>query len=68
MTGQNDRQNRRLTGQVCNQAGHCPLTGRYLQPWKVVSDGPGLMDFAIRLVNSVLDLPDGQVMFFEEFK
>ena len=26
------------------------------------------MDFAIRLVNSVINLPDGQVMFFEEFK
>ena len=32
MTGQNDRQDRSLTGQVRNQAGHCPLTGRYLQP------------------------------------
>ena len=28
---------------------------------KVVSDSPGLMDFAIALVNSVLNLPDGQV-------
>ena len=28
---------------------------------KVVSDNPGLVDFAIRLVNSVLNLPDGQV-------
>ena len=36
---------------------------------KVVSDSPGLVDFAIRLVNSVLNLPNGQlVMFFEEFK
>ena len=35
---------------------------------KVVSDSPGLVDFAIRLMNSVLNLPDGQVMFFEEFK
>ena len=26
------------------------------------------MDFAIGLVNSVLNLPDGQVKFFEEFK
>ena len=26
------------------------------------------MEFAIRLVNSVLNLPNGQVMFFEEFK
>ena len=32
MTGQNDRQARSLTGQVHDQAGHCPLTGRYLQP------------------------------------
>ena len=35
---------------------------------KVVSDSLGLVDFAIRLVNSVLNLPNGQVMFFEEFK
>ena len=26
------------------------------------------MDFAIGLANSVLNLPDGQVKFFEEFK
>ena len=32
MTGQNDRQDRSLTGQFHDQAGHCPLTGRYLQP------------------------------------
>ena len=35
---------------------------------KLVSDCPGLVDFAIGLVNSVLDLPNGQVMCFEEFK
>ena len=29
---------------------------------------PGLLDFAIGLVNSVIDLPDRQVKFFEEFK
>ena len=34
---------------------------------KVVSNSPGLVDFAIRLVNSVLNLPDGQVKYFEEF-
>ena len=33
---------------------------------KVVSDSPGLVDFAIGLVNSVINLPDGQVNFFEE--
>ena len=31
---------------------------------KVVSDSPGLVDFAIGLVNSVINLPDGQVNFF----
>ena len=31
---------------------------------QVVSDSPGLVDFAIGLVNSVFNLPDGQVMFF----
>ena len=33
---------------------------------KVASDSPGLVDFAISLVNSVFNLPDRQVMFFEE--
>ena len=35
---------------------------------KVVSDSPGLVDFAIGLVNSVFNLPNGQVMFYEEFE
>ena len=35
---------------------------------KVVFDSPGLVDFAIGLENSVLNLPDGQVNCFEEFK
>ena len=30
---------------------------------KVLSDSPGLDDFAIGLVNSVFNLPDRQVMF-----
>ena len=34
----------------------------------VLSDSQGLEDFAIGLVNSVFNLPDGQVMFFEEFE
>ena len=33
-----------------------------------MSDGTELVDFAIGLVNSVLNLPNGQVHFFEEFK
>ena len=35
---------------------------------KVLFDSPGLVDFAIGLANSVFNLPDGQVMFFEEIK
>ena len=37
---------------------------------KVVSDraSPELVDLAIGLVNSVINLPDGQANFFEEFK
>ena len=35
---------------------------------KVVSDSLELVDFAIGLVNSVFNLPNRQVMFFEEFK
>ena len=35
---------------------------------KVVSDSPGLVDIAIGLVNSVLNLPNVQVKFFLEFK
>ena len=31
---------------------------------KVVSDSLGLVDFAIGLVNSVLNFPDGHVVFF----
>ena len=33
---------------------------------KVVSDSHGLVDFAIGLVIFVLNLPDGQVLFFGE--
>ena len=35
---------------------------------KVLSNSPGLVDFAIGLVNSVFNLPEGQVRFFEEFE
>ena len=47
----------------------------FVQDWnigrrakKVLSDSPGLVDFAIVLVNYVFNLPDGQVMFYEEFE
>ena len=51
-------------------SGHVPpidKTTRHQRAKKVVSDSPGLVDFAIGLVNYVLNLPDGQVAFFEEF-
>ena len=35
---------------------------------KVVSDSPGLVDFAIGLVNFVLNLPDGQAKIFLRIK
>ena len=35
---------------------------------KVMSDSLGLVDFAIGLVNSVFNLPDGQVIFFEQLE
>ena len=35
---------------------------------KVLSYSPGLVDFAVGLVHSILNLPDGQVKFFEEFE
>ena len=39
-------------------------TSNKQQAKKVVSHSAGLVDFAIRLVNSVFNLPDGQVIFF----
>ena len=46
-----------------------PAVFNYLiKQHSTVSDSPGLVDFAIGLVNFVLNLPDGQVNFFEEFK
>ena len=35
---------------------------------KVVSDSPGLVDFAIGLVIFVFNLPDGQVLSLEEIQ
>ena len=35
---------------------------------KVVSDSPGLVNFAIELVNSLINFPDGQVKCFEKLK
>ena len=35
---------------------------------KVVSDSPGIVDFTIQLVIFALNLPDGQVLFWEEIQ
>ena len=43
-----------------------PIT--YQRAKKVVSDSLGVVDFAIGLVNSVFNLPNREVMCFEEFK
>ena len=52
-----------LWGFLCIRDGY-----RSQRAKKVVSDSPGLVDFAIGLMKSVFNLPDGQVMFFEEFE
>ena len=40
---------------------------RHQRAKKVVSNSPGLVDFATGLVNFALNLPDGQVKVFGEF-
>ena len=45
-----------------------PESGTHQRAKKVLSDSPGLVDFAIGLVNSVFNFPDRQVMFYEEFE
>ena len=47
---------------------HGDETDKTQRAKKVVSDSPGLVDFAIGLVNFVFNLPNGPVMFFEEFE
>ena len=44
-TGQHDRQDKRLTGQLPNQSGHCPSTSRYFEPCIIID--PCLMDYNI---------------------
>ena len=51
-------------------SGHPPTRENYSEQGAktVVSDSPGLVDFAIGLVNSVLNLPDGQGKIFRRIK
>jgi len=48
---------------VGHQKAICKSAALSQRAKKVVSDSPGLVDFAMGLVNSVFNLPDGQVMF-----
>ena len=38
MTGQHDRQDKRLTDQLFNQSRHCPLTDHYFELWSLVTN------------------------------
>ena len=49
------------------QCGWCIVGEVSQRAKKVVSDSPGLVDFATGLVYSVLNLPAGQVNFWGEF-
>ena len=51
-----------------NQMKHPALNENPECAKKVVCDSLGLVDFAIWLVNSVLNLPKEQVKFFKKFK
>ena len=63
MSGQNDRKLK-----VCpDKWSSWPDIVHWQHAKKVVSDSPRLVDFVIGLVNSVLNLPDEQVKYFEEF-
>ena len=46
----------------------CRTFALYQRAKKAMSDSPGLVDFAIGLVMFVLNLPDGQVLFFGEIQ
>ena len=55
----------RVEPRLCSIRSFCYDTQRAK---KVVSDSPGLVDFAIGLVIFVLNLPNGQVLFFGEIQ
>ena len=54
--------------QVSRSTSSDPLPFSSQHAKKVMSNCQRLVDFAIGLVNSALNLPNGQVNFFEEFK
>ena len=62
MTGQNDRQDESLTGQVRDQAGHCPFTGRYFEPWRAIqaetTDDESVVNFCLCFLLAAKSLDD----------
>ena len=54
-----------INQELCNTGlKKIPIQLSSLHAKKVMSNSPGLVDFAIGLVMFVLNLPDGQVLFF----
>ena len=51
MTSQNDRPDESLTGQAHDQAGHCPLTGRYFEPWSICLEYLSNVDFERKTID-----------------
>ena len=55
VTGQHDWQDERLTGQLSNQSGHCPLTGNYFESCKpLVSLTEEKKEFSAKVDHSIL--------------
>ena len=52
----------------CMKFLYSAITSFWQRAKKVMSDSLGLVDFAIRLVNFVFNLPDRQVIFFEQLE
>ena len=68
MTGQNDRQDESLTGQVHDQAGHCPLTGRCFEPCTSKSSISIFRQNIIILKDSVDDLQQRPQSYLKKTK
>ena len=60
MTGQHDRRDERLTGQLPNQFAHCLLTGRYFEPCnlnlKFINSLKKVFNLDLNLFTSSIDL------------
>ena len=52
----------------CMKFQYSAITSFWQRAEKVMSNSQGLVDFVIGLVNSVFNLPDRQVIFFEQLE